>query len=590
MSAKIAFSFALVSYRKPRQWRAEEISRFVGVDTEAYTTGRPFLFCTSDGAAFGPESVPRAFFSPEYEGTDFVCYHLQYDSGALLCALNPAALMALWEKGEVTFRGYRYLYIEHKFLEIRRGRERRRFWDIAQYYEMSLDRAAQKYLDGQTKSAIETKRFTPEYVKKNRDRLIAYCIQDSKLTAALAEFFKAKLRDFGVSCTRLYSSASLSYDYFSARGPIVNVWPYWTKTPDVLRAACEAYQGGKFEISARGRFAGIEYDIVSAYPYEIAALVDLRMSRTERIGVYRPDATYSFLRCWIKNRTPAPMPHSVKIDNVQIFPVGEFYGTLTKNEYEYMTRHGIDITVLDAWHIHADRTRFPYRERVLELYKMKEYYKGKDEALYNVSKKMLNGFYGKFLQLVSLPSGKLRAGAGWNPVYGAVITANTRLRVCEYQRRFPRDCIAVHTDSVIMRAPLPDAELSADLGGLKKECSGDGVIVMCGMYDIGEKTKYRGFEFRKNLSWRELLTDNLGAREITYPQTRVISWTQAVAWGRPELINVFQEFPKIISLNADTKRQWPRTIRARDLLARLDFSTPRTIIQRKGDNPYVGQT
>lgn len=576
------FDFDRIQYKKPRQFDEDTIENIVGVDTEAYTTGIPFLICTSIGKDYTPADFPEFLFSPEYDGCHFVAFNLKYDSGALLHELPEDFKMALWEDNEaISDNGDKYEYIPHKLLSVKRGKITVCIWDIAQYFEGSLDKAAQKYLN-EKKMDIETKSFSVDYVKRNRAKLIRYCIRDADLTARLALYLKMKLTEFGVRVTRLYSSAYLSYVYFQERGRIINVYRFWKQSRTVLRYACEAYQGGKFEVFKRGAFTGYEYDIVSAYPYEIANLVDITGACVLSSKKYRHDAVYGFLRCRIKITSTAAHPIGIPLHGVNMYPMGEFYKTMTKNEYDYMIKLGFDITIISAYWILVDITRYPYRNTVHELYKMKDYYKNRDIGLYHVSKRMLNGFYGKFLQLTD-KKGILKAGAGWNPIYGAVITANTRIKMCELQNLYPDQCIAIHTDSIITTKKLPDTTLSKALGGLTLDIEGAGLMLMCGMYDIADKCAYRGVGFRAK-NWNEVLTNNKDRMIIKFDQLRVISWRQAAAWGKQDKTNLFEEYPKDIDLNADIKRIWEKKLKAGDLLTGLYDSTPKVFIQKQ--NPY----
>jgi len=576
------FDFDKLKYRRPHFFIEDEIERFIGVDSESYTTGEPFLICTSTGAVLSPRDFPRAFFAAKYRGADFVAYNLKYDSGSLIYKLPVPVKRQLWTDNRAVYGDYTLSYIPHKFLSVKYGRRVINFWDVAQYYEMSLDAAAKKYL-GEGKGEIETKRFTPEYVRENRDRIIQYCVRDAVLTAKLAVYLKDKLNGFNVEVTRLYSSAYLSFTYFKDHSRIVDVWRFWDKCRDVLRYACEAYQGGKFEVYKRGTFAGHEYDIVSAYPYEIANLRDVSRSRVVKSRRPVPGAMYAFIRCHLTFNKYIPHPAGVQINGINIYPMGHFWKTVTLNEYNYLLEKGVDVDILDGYWIVPRRESHPYRNTVLELFKMKDYYKNRDAGMYHVSKKMLNGFYGKFLQVIE-KDGFYKAGAGWNPIYGAVITANTRIRMCDLQAMTGDDCLAVHTDSIITASPLPGPMLSKGLGGLTLECSGPGLVVMCGMYDMADKCAYRGIEFKYE-SWREVLSEYKNFAVLTFPQIRVVSWRQAAAWDLFDKINLFEDYPKNIDLNADRKRIWPRKVKAGDLLTGLDGSIPR--VYNQTENPFT---
>jgi hypothetical protein len=584
-------AFDLISYKKPKaESRQKEIRWFVGIDTEAYRNGGMFMCCSSEGDTWTPKDVPECFFDPKFTDAHFALFNMKYDSGALLRTILPnEKIKILARYGEVEYDDYKIKYLPHKHLAITKDEITKEFWDVAQYYHSSLDRAAETYL-GKNKIKIETKSFSRRYVKKNWKKLSKYCIRDARLTADLAEYFKRKLNEFGIKVCSLYSPASLSFRYFTERmGRIVDVFSFWETAPDLLRFAHEAYQGGKFEITQRGSFSGYEYDIVSAYPYEMQNLVDIENCAYLRSKKYHPDAVYAFIRCLVThNRPDVPPCHGILLNGVRVYCMGTNYMTLTLNEYKYLTENNIDVKIIDAYWLFPDETRFPYRDTIEYLFSIKDKYRS-DKMLYSIAKLMMNSYYGRMANLnerheptddidLADKHGEITtydAGSAWNPVYAAMITANTRLAVCRLQQRLGPSCIGTHTDSVITLDPLPDDLISSDLGGVKLELSGPGLIIGTGLYDMAGHTAYRGFEMPHGFTWRKLMEQHPGARKFMYKQLRVISWTQATAWDRLNETNVFQHVPKYMDINADVKRSWPRPVRGKDLLTGLQSSDPR---------------
>lgn len=570
--------FDKIVYKKPFFNRDSlPINRFVGVDSETRKTGIPFLIATSENHYFGFEDVPQVFFDPRYNDCDFALWNMKFDSGSLLYSLPVKLLNELRETNSTVLiiknEIYHYKYIPHKYLEIKKEKESRRFWEIEQYYNSSLNYAAKKYLNS-SKHDLDASKFTDAFIKRNFKKIVRYCIQDAVLTRDLAELFKSKLEKFSITVSKIYSSASISFDYFKSHGPIVSVYRFWKENKSLLRYAHNSYQGGKFEVTARGSIDNAyEYDIVSAYPYEIANLVDISKAKVVRSKRYHKSARYGFLFVYVS--FPRSLPHSpngIKRGPLRIYPVGQYYTYLTKAEYEYMIEIGFDITIIDAYWLHVDRIDYPYRSTIADLFAIKDAYKSQDPMLYMITKIMMNGFYGKTLQLTEMNDKTYRAGSGWNPIYGAVITANTRIRMTRLQNELGKHCLAVHTDSVITDVPIN--ELSNSLGGLKFELQGPALLIASGMYDINTKCAYRGFIFRKDFSWKKLLEENPENSFITFDQKRVISWTQALAWSQENKINVFEKFKKKIDLNCDQKRLWFRKVKAKNLLEKIQQSGP----------------
>lgn len=567
------------------------------MDSEAYTSGRPFLFCFSDGHSATPEEVLSLLFE-RYNNENFCLWNLKYDSGALLYNMPDGkelpeknglrqfeqGKIELWVKNSTSWivEGEKVTveYIPHKYLKLSKGKNTWvKFWDIMQFFKSSLDNASQKYL-GEKKMKMETKSFTIDYAKKHIRKLTAYCVRDARLTARLANYFLKKLDEFGIRCTAIYSEASLSFRYFQDYSRIVHVKRYWRHYKDSLKYAMDAYEGGKFEITARGAFNGYEYDITSAYPFEIMNLLDLSLAEVKETNKYQDEAAYGFLHCLVEVCEDLSVPCGLLEKNTRIYPVGKFYTGLTKNEYDYLLTIGAKIKILSGVWLFVNRKTYPYRDAILELFKLKHQYKGKDAMLYSLTKIMMNGFYGKMAEVREDWRGSFQAGIGWNPFYAAIITANTRLRVTELQNIMKNDCIAVHTDSVITLSPIPEKYLGGKIGDFELVEKGDGLLIACGCYQVGSAAAFKGFEAKEGDNWRRLLERYKDKKEIPYEALRVESWTEAVSKGHFDRINLFQTMPKNISLNADIKRIWKDNgMRAIDFLTGLHRSEPRIIVQ-----------
>ena len=569
-----SFDFDKLIYRKPyRTVTARTIDTLTGIDTESDTSGKCFMICTSDGDELPPADVPRAFFSRTFRGGDFAVWNIKYDSGSFLQMLPPPVLRELKDKGRVKHEGYAYKYIPHKFLSISHGKNRVKFWDVMGFYHTSLERASRKYLN-EGKDELETKSFTAPYISKNYDRILKYCIKDAVLTRRLGEHLLRSLDKLGLRPSSLYSVASVGFEYFKRESGIVDVWRYWEKYPELLRYACASYKGGKFEVTARGSFTGHEYDIKSAYPYEVARLPDIRLSYVQHSKRYVSHADFGFLKCVITNTVAVPTPSGLKKKYLTYYPVGKHEAYLTMPEYEYLTARGVQVDVRDGWYITCKDTTPYYRDVVSELFKQKERYKESEPLTSNLAKLILNSFYGKMVQVIEQPDGSLKAGSGWNPIYGAYITARTRIKVCEVQHEYGKDCLAVHTDSVILTRPMDAKYLGKGIGMYEHKKSGTGIIIMSGIYEIADKTANRCYDVPDGFTWKKLLEGSGNADTVELEERRVISWIEAVHRDNYELINRFIQVPKKLYLNREYKRAWTKRTTAKALLTGLEHSAP----------------
>lgn len=522
----------------------------IGLDTETYSNGRCFLIATSEGDCFSPDDFPRCFFSRKYRGAKFVCYNLKFDSGSMLQKFPSSFLTELWSKGTAEYDGYVFKYIPHKFMSIRRGKNTITFYDIAGFFGMSLEEASSKYL-GEHKIELETKSFTKEYVDEHRREIERYCIQDAVLCKRLADTLIKNFESWGVYPRKLYSTAYIAWTYFKSKCEIPSIVRFYRFYPQLLDWAMRSYYGGKFEVVIKGCGNFWEYDINSAYPYEIANLVDISRAKVYYSRREIKDAVYGFLRCKLKIPLEFYSPIAVKLGSVNIFPAGEFEKIITLQEYRYLKSRDIPVKLIEGWFMVVPEKIYPFRSEIMRLYNLKNYLKQKKDSInYHIIKIFLNSLYGKFLQLT--PEGdKWKAGESWNPIYGSVITAKVRIRVSEMQNRFP-DIWAVHTDSVISSKPL-DIPQSDQIGDWMLTAKGEGVILGSGIYQIGDKCRFRGFPSKKPI----LEIIKRAGKKAVIPVRRPYSWIECSAHGwSSEKINLFENIDKELEVDFDVKRIW----------------------------------
>jgi hypothetical protein len=530
--------------------RSEKSIEVIGLDTEALKSGKCFMICTSEGDIINPAHFPEALFNRRYIGKKFVTYNLKYDSGALLQNLPKNCLNLLRTIGRCEYKGYTYRMIANKLLSIRKGKNTVHIYDIAKFYECKLETAASKYLN-KHKIDIETKTFTIEYVKANFKRIAEYCIYDAVLCKELADILINSFKKLGIHPKKLYSQAYISWQYVKDNCKWIHVKRLWNYNREVLDFAMLSYNGGKFEVTRKGCDYYYEYDIVSAYPYQIANLIDISDAAIGQSKTYQKDAVYGFIDADINIPHDVYSPVALKRGMLNYYPTGSFRKVITKAEYEYLIRHKCDINVRKAYWMFVDNISYPYRDAIMQLMKLKDLYKQlRDDSMYNVTKKILNAIYGKMVQLIK--QGKYwRAGSSWNPVYGSVITANTRIKISQMQMQYP-EVVAVHTDSIISTRPLPFKK-DGKLGDMTYEIEGDGVILGTGIYQVGKKSKMRGFEVDTPLL--DILPRS--GKVLKTKKVRPLSWREVVYRNMSlNKINRFVLNKHDLNLNFDAKRIW----------------------------------
>lgn len=573
------FDFNKIVYHAPKDSKGDSyIKEVIGFDSESYENGAPFLFCTSTGDSFTPKTLLNGLFTKKYRSKHFGCWNLRFDAGAVLYYMPLVNMNELRETGKTDLEGRTYKYIPHKFLRISEGKRAVTFWDIYQFFSMSLDKASKKYL-GECKHEMETKTFSVSYVRRKRDKIINYCIQDAVLVAKLFDYLLKGLLKMDIKPKYIYSTASLAFLYFKDRGLLKDVSRYWNEYREVLRFACEAYAGGKFDIYRRGRFNGILYDINSAYPYEMSQLLNVDAARVVFTDKYISDAAYGFLRVYIDNVRAASLPVPFKHGLLSVYPAGKYYATITLNEYKYLLEIKVNARILSAYYLILDCKRRVYASAIKELYDKKTEYKNKDPRLYMLCKILMNGYYGKMAQLIKTEDGEVKAGAAWHPIYAATITANVRIRLSRLYNEDPESIIAVHTDSILCRKPLPGRLLSDTLGKWHKETEGEGVAVASGIYQINDKMALRGFMLTTGENLVDILKRMGRASRLNIPQVNVQSWTLASFRENKDKLNKFITEDKIFDVNNERKRRWPGKTCGNKLLAGLEASGPLCVMQ-----------
>jgi hypothetical protein len=552
----------------------------IGFDTEAYKNGRCFMVATSEGEYFEYKLFPYCLFTRKYLNQTFVTYNLSYDEGAIIQFLPREKKEELRNVQKIHYKNMTIKYIPKKFLRITiNGRNSITFFDMLNFYRnagvggrSSLDAVSEKIL-GKKKLEIETKDFSVQYVKKNWHKIGKYCVRDAELVCQLGETIIKEFEQFGVYPRALYSTAYITYQYFYKVCDYVTVKRFWDDHRKLLDYALLGFNGGKFEITRKGVDYYYEYDIVSAYPYEFANLIDITHARVMYSQKYQKDATYGFLYCAMDIPYNICSPVSWSWGYTKIYPVGKFSRVITKNEYDYLVKYKATVIIINAIWLFCDTDKKPYYDRMLELFEWKKQYKvSGDKMRYHTVKILMNAIYGKQAQKIKTPEG-WETSTCWNPIYAAIITANVRIRVSEMQQN--NKCIVgVHTDSLISTKKL-DLQLGKELGEWDFEIEGKGVVLGCGIYQINDKNKFRGFNHHKK--WLSMLDVN--KPELSITSKRPLSWREVVFHGwDDDQINRFTDITKKVTVNFDKKRLWLDDYKTfREVLTRKVYSVPHVI-------------
>ncbi|OLD41006.1 MAG: DNA polymerase [Thaumarchaeota archaeon 13_1_40CM_2_39_4] len=566
----MAESIALTDYKdlrtiwtKKRQNRdpaTSDLRQIHALDTETYN-GNVFLIADSDGKFLDkitPRSVINFLFHKKYEGTWNFFYNLTYDAEVILKLLDSELFRYKRTRElEFEFEGYKIQYYPGKCLKISKGHHTVTFYDIAQFYQSSLQVAYENNIGKLDENYLSLKpkrdEFSPTFYRRNTKMLRDYCIKDCILTKELSEkWIKLFHKAFGFYPLKWVSSGYLAEKVLINHGieiPTFDSIPY-----EIQDLAFRSYFGGRFEILKRG-FIGTAhlYDINSAYPYAITKIPDLTHGRWICRKSIHKDAKLGFF----KIRTNIPdckyiPPFPFRIKNNLVFPSGRFetYCTLTELQAcENPDFYGI----LDSWQFVPSRETYPYRQFIEEMYLKRLKLKAKNDPLQAPIKIILNSIYGKTGQKVNRVIGNL-----FNPVIFAFITGYARAQLYRFviENGFEREVVAFATDSICTTRKLDIG--SNKLGEFSYEGSANDVFYLQnGFYRFNGKWKQRGFGKLSGKEIEHLETFEKQGR--LYYKIKLLRNTRlrtSILQDQISEIGKIKMMTRQINLNADRKRFW----------------------------------
>jgi len=573
--------------------------------------GYGMLICDSDGRAkcsLNGKDIFRFLLKKAYQDSFNFYYNLKFDFQALIKFLPGWAYKVLYEKTEVTIvdylrKGYnlKISYIPGKLFTLTHKNKARSgksyktvtFYDIAQFYEMSLAKAGELYSSrrklGEYVNAEKIgSSFT--YWKKNFWRILLYCIRDCKVTQDLAERVQRTVYErLGFYPSSYSSKASVAVEYVRRECKV----PVITKLPaSTINTAIRSYHGGWFECMARGKFDRLyNYDINSAYPHAIRDLIDINEGEWRHTTEASKGAYYGIYE--VEARVPQdenlipPLPFKPSFTET-IRPYGVFRTTINKMEYEAYKEY-IEFKIYRGWEFFPSKIVYPFRKVIDTLYRWKKEL-SKDSYEYLFVKKIMNSIYGKMYEKIKVigHNGKYRAGKLFNPIYADIITSKCQIQVWKAMMQKPLDIVMCATDGVLSQSPL-NVSVSKDLGDWSFEGSDEGVVFQSGVYQVGDQYKQRGVKkgkiFLKNDSGGydkyehllELIRKFPDLNNYEYEVKKVIQYGETVRHRKLSKrdLNIFDMVPRSGDINTDRKRFYSDSFEnGNDLLTRAIYGRP----------------
>lgn len=385
-----------------------------------------------------------------------------------------------------------------------------RFFDWAQFFDKERLATVSQRILGHTKEDFDASKSSirryfsePEYFEKVR----SYCLQDATLTQQLGAYLVKAIHGKPIDLpTRNFTSrASLAGQYFLRKGYSVP-----QKMRFLFHPFLKSLDGGRFELFKRGFIRDtFSSDIKSAYPKHLADLWILT-ENLETIQVkndeFNPNCRYGAYYAQVQVPTDnylGPIPVE-KSSGPILYPVGDLEPRwLDRATLAYLNEKGYDFQILKGIEIYDSEAKQLLRKPVEDLFSIKENKKN-DEGLRTTAKIMMNGAYGKTIELIDdvigeimdqdkavelgyeiekvleqgvfayRHTGRFQSGAMFCPPYGAEITAKTRIQCLEMAEYVgPENVVAIQTDSLTSINKPPKHE-----NGLGKwEAKGDKQVI-----------------------------------------------------------------------------------------------------------------
>jgi hypothetical protein len=501
-------------------------------------------------------------FLRQQKNQNFLAYNADYDAQSMLVWLPKKELDYLMKGIEIEYEGVKFLYYRRKFLKCNTNW----LFDVYQYYHAgTLDAAAQKYL-GKKKLSVETKIFTEKTIYD--PKTIKYCINDAKLAYEL--FMKMyrtlpkELLETKPISTAYYSAKYFRKELSSNRIPVA-----------VNEMARQAYHGGLFTINTKGHFYNLfNYDIVSAYPFEICNLRGMQYLNVVNHKGYVKDAAYGFYHVKVDITDKYVSPLIYKYKGLCLNPVGKYEGIITKKEFEVIQQY--DPEIVSGYHIFCNDYT-PFRKRMEQVF----YRKCNDENKI-VWKYLANSLYGKTASALKVYRDKdlvlddslfeviERDGRYYykvedieksNFIYASEITANTRLRMYNEIYKHKENIIAVQTDSLVSKISLNLEVDPNKLGAWKLEKWDEAYMIGSGVYfyRIGKEWhgKFRGFNFSgakvEDILERLLTSDK---PFVDFDILKRISIQESKRTHNEDMANAIVNTTRKLNINFDRKRIW----------------------------------
>jgi hypothetical protein len=423
-----------------------------------------------------------------------LCWNMDFDMRAIFHPrfIPSEIIERLAVLGRAKWRTYYFEYIPGKFFRaMKKGKGGIILYDLKQFFGLSLDAAAKKFLP--TERKIEIPRSWYSQIDKclldsRHELIIKYAAQDAILVMRLRDILFNSLGNAGIKLARPTSCAAIARAMFGKTLKRI-------KPPEMVnKYFSRAMFGGRIETSRLGYVGPCSlYDIHSAYPSVMWKMLspDGDLNRTTE---YTKEASYGAYR--IKAAIPTNYhygPLAVRRASKVYYPVGNIRTWCCRPALQSLIRHKIPYEIIEGWEIFSSGEElFP------ELNDC--YLSRKNPALSLPMKLGPNSLYGVMAQRIDkyfendfgrfVGNKKVRHfqtfGPFCNMPLACHVTEAIRMRLWEQLHHAGKKAIFAATDSILYEGhdsgPRPLGDRLGDWGHEGNYQSA--VILGCGRYAL----------------------------------------------------------------------------------------------------------
>ena len=412
---------------------------------------------------------------------------------------EPILAAQLFASGNkyVWWKGFGLKYRPHKNLTVKRWVERGKgqrveLHDGQGFFQSSFVVALTKFNIGTPEqraaiAAMKDQRST--FTAEDAAEVLAYSREECRLLVSLMEQVRDLSQAAGINAEPYEGPGALAqralerYYGKAQHRTVLDLMP-----PELKEWAPWSMYGGRFEITAVGNIPSEvnEWDVKSAYPYEMSKLPCLVHGRWSRTRKARPGALTLSHLSFTDSRPPEPglaYPLPVRSRGGALHYPQSGSGWYWQHEY---TR---DTLTVD---IHASYTWLPDGcscrpfAWINDLYAQRETMEAQSKGSGIVLKLCLNTLYGKCAQTKPVP------GAWLNFIYASLITSRLRTRMYDLYLSLPTRSVVMFATDAVFTVGGCVVETSHGLGGLEHAGTyRDMTIIQPGLYFDGPTSHFK---------------------------------------------------------------------------------------------------